>query len=160
MKYLTILILLSLLSGCASGWNTDVSNEPPYNQLVKTQWKMKTDAYIVEYQDQRRVYIISPCKSPFWVAFPPDWKREYNENNIGNSVNGEKVVGGLRTGEILEIVSVVKNSHIEMGKSYHPMMIPNQTNAWTKSKVLDGAAFYRYSDDKSMLDTNYVVRIK
>ena len=160
--YSTIVLAISfMICGCKHGWNTDISEDPLYSQLfIETEWKLKDDAYIVEFGDHRGHYIISPCKSPFWVTFPPDWKKEYNENNIPRKDSHPEVVGGLRAGETIVIVRVVKNSHIKMGESYHPMVIPKKENRWTGKKELDGKALYRYSDDKTMLDTNYVERIE
>jgi hypothetical protein len=55
----------------------------------------------------------------------------------------------------LKIVRVVKNSHIEMGVSYHPMMVPEQSNRWTDDKELDGVFLYDDFEKQGILNPEY-----
>ena len=143
MKSIILILLGIVLAGCVS----DVSDKPPHNKLTGTVWKLKTDAYVIEYADNRRRYIIIPNADRFGAYL--NYKvigEPYNEDNIGKKLDGVKIVGGLRAGESLTVMRVSKHPHIEMGTSYRPMMIPEKLNAWTKEKELDGAKLYRGRD--------------
>ena len=157
MKIFVLLALACVFSGCVHGWTSDVSAELPYSQLVNTEWKLKEDAYIVEFQDHRGFYYIFACEKLGSVTFPPDWDWRYNENNIGKINASEKVVGGLRAGEVLKVVRVLKNSHIEIGVTYHPIMITEQNNKWSGKKELDGGFLLdRFDSSKCVFDPKHV----
>jgi hypothetical protein len=145
------LFLVCLVSGCAHGWNSDVSDVQPHSKLVNTEWKLTKDAYLISVLDNRKVILIIPATKPFG-PFTPDGDCSYNEEKIGQEGNGVKVIGGLRAGEVLKIIRVVKNSHIEMGTTYHPIMVPERSNRWTGDKELDGKYLY----DKGILNPEYV----
>jgi len=161
MKILmTLLVLTGLVTGCANGWNSDASAVFPHSGLVGTQWKLKTDAYVIEYLDNRKVYIIIPCSQKFNSSFFPNGEWMYAEKDIGQKYGAIKAVGGLRAGEVLKIVRVVKNSHIEMGVSYHPMMVPEQSNRWTGDKELDGEFLYDDFEEQGVLNPDYAEKIE
>ncbi len=145
MRTVIILVLACVVSGCV----TDVSQKAPHNKLVGTVWRLKTDAYVLEYGDTRGVFLITPNTERFGVyrEFAIAGK-PYDEKNIGRKITGLKIVGGLRSGESLEVVRILKTSSIDMGTSYWPMMIPCKGNKWTGGKELDGESFY-YGRDKS-----------
>lgn len=155
MKILVTAILLGLLSGCATGWNTDVSDTPPHKKLTGTVWELKTDAYIIEYGDHRGMYYIIPNTDAdgFSVYLGSSIAgKPYNEDLVGLEISCAKIIGGLRAGERLEVVRVVKNSHIEMGVYYYPFLVPKQRNRWTGVKQLNGKLFY---NDRSKDGTFY-----
>jgi hypothetical protein len=164
MRIITTLLLVCLICGCKHGWNTDVSQIPPHNKLTGTVWKLKTDAYVLEWGDHWRMYYIYPNTAEFsgvlgefHISGDP-----YDESNIGRKVTGLKIVGGLRAGESIRVVRVLKNSHIEMGTTYVPMMIPEQENKWTGNKQLNGADLYhdrgedgKHFDEQGILNPKY-----
>ena len=145
MRTIMILFLACALSGCV----TDVSQDPPHNKLIGTVWVLKTDAYVLEYGDTRGEFLITPNTERFGVyrEFSIAGK-PYDERNIGRKVTGLKIVGGLRSGESLEVVRILKTSSIDMGTSYWPMMIPCKGNKWTVGKELNGENLY-YGRDTS-----------
>jgi hypothetical protein len=160
MKIFMMFVLMAALSGCANGWNSDASAMLPHSSLIGTRWKLTSDAYIIEYQDHRKAYMIMPCSKEFNSAFFPNGKRAYEESKIGQKYGGKKAVGGLRAGEVLKIVRVVKNSHIEMGTTYHPMMVPEQSNRWTGDKELDGVFLYDEFEKQGILNPDYAEKIE
>jgi len=155
MKTLMTLVLLCMLSGCAS----DVSQELPHSRLIGTAWKLKTNAYVLELKynyNKKRLYIVPCVKGRYYFS---DWDYVYDESKIGQESDGSKVVGGLREGEILTIIRILKVPHIEMGTSYHPIMVPEKSNKWTGGEELDGEFLYDQYYDKGILNPEYAERV-
>jgi len=149
MKIFVTLVLLCMLSGCV----TDVSHEPPHNKLIGTVWRLKTDAYVIRFNDQRNQLYIIPNTKEFG-GYLRDYSIEgkpYDEKNIGRKIVGEKIVGGLRVGELLEVVRILKTSSMDMGTSYWPMMVPLKENKWTASRELNGEDLYYGRDGDGQL---------
>ena len=149
MRFFALFMLLFALTGCVS----DVSDIPPHNKLAGTVWKLKTDAYVIEFADNRRTYLIIPNTDKFGAYL--NYKiigEPYSEDNIGKKLEGVKIVGGLRAGEHLKVIRVEKHPHIEMGTWYIPVMIPEQSNQWTGDKELSGHKLYRNFYDKGILN--------
>jgi hypothetical protein len=158
---LPLFVFVSLVSGCASGWNSDVSDTPPHNRLINTTWTLKTNAYVVAYEDNRKDLIIIPnVRSLSTYLNYTIIGKPYDESNVGKRFGGAKVLGGFRAGEQLQIVSVIKNSHFEMGTTYHPMMVPAQSSRWTGDKELDGEFLYEDFEEQGTLNPDYAVKVE
>ncbi|MEI6891496.1 MAG: hypothetical protein V5783_04905 [Pontiella sp.] len=149
MRTVMILILACVVSGCV----TDVSQKSPHDKLVGTVWRLKTDAYVVRFNDQRNQRYVIPNTENF-SAYLRDYSingEPFDEGNIGRKIVGEELVGGLRLGETFKVVRVLKSSSIDMGTSYWPMMIPCKDNKWTGDDDLNGNKLYRGRDKNGNL---------
>lgn len=154
------LLAVLTLSSCVS----NVSDTAPHSNLVGTTWKLKQDAYIIEYYDSRGNFYIIPCLPKFYGYIPGEGEL-YREENVGRKDNKIRIVGGLRSGELFKVAQVTEVRSFEMGTSFDPMIIPLKSNRWTGVKKLNAAHFYDgypYGKfhDKGILNPDYVVRIK
>ena len=146
--FCALLVCVILLSGCV----TDVSRDPPHNKLVGTEWKLKTDVYVIEFNGSWNDLIIYPC-TKFFSGSLPDFDMTYKEENIGRSYNGRKVVAGYKKGTVFKIVRVLKKTEIEMGATWIPVMLP--VDACSRIKELDGYYLYWRVLGKGILDPEY-----
>ncbi|GEM_PF-1675734 len=159
-----VLVFSFLLVNCTS----DVSNEVPHNQLIGSVWKLKTDAYIFDFRDDLKIeYFIEVCE-PKW-GLKLNGSYEYNENNIGKDFDTGfriKILGGLRKGELVKVVKVLKNKNFENGITYIPIMKPLKFNKWVEGEELDGRNYYKNYDSwdkfysQGILNPDYVERVE
>ena len=145
MKAFVVLVLIGLVSGCVS----DVSTEPPYDQMIGTTWRLKETFYIVEYLDDGgKPYI-----------YPPDRKGGYDKGKIGETVHGKKILSGILKGEVLMITRVLKKKNIEIGNMYYPMMILAIGSTEVDERELNGYWLYRGFSDKGILNPEYAEKV-
>lgn len=160
MKSLVLLVVLGMFVGCSKhGRDGDASSIPPHSGLVDSEWVLTKDAFLIRVSDNPNVVLIIPATKPFG-AFTPDGDCSYSEEKIGKAGNGVEVAGGLRAGEVLKVVRVVKNTHIEMGTTYHPIMVPVQNNRWTGDTELDGVFLYDDFEEQGVLNPDYVEKVE
>ncbi len=145
-KYLVLLILISSLSSCntilrSAGIKADVSNKSPHNKLVDTVWRLKNDAYIIEYYGDKRNYLVVNRSATAFLS--SKWEKSYNENYIGETYGGRKLIGGLKKGELITIIKVKKElGDFFVAESYLPIAIPVKTNRWTGNQELNLDLYY------------------
>lgn len=114
-KVIAILVMCCAMLGCASSVKTD----PVHGKLLGS-WELKVDAYVIRFDDELRRLVIVPCAPENSIYLPNrNWK--YDESAIGREGDGTVIVGGIRRGQILTVVDVLKDSHPTMGVSYHPI---------------------------------------
>ena len=162
------MLLLSLTS--CFNITTNASDIYPHDELVGSVWELKTDAYIVDYNETiRKKYFLTPCIEDSFIDLESKYY-PYNEELIDphtfytSSKTG--VIGGLRKGELVKIVKVLKHNNFENGTFYYPIAIPLKDNKWTKGSKLYLGYYYDnlYSSDKfypqGVLNPEYAKRIK
>jgi len=146
-KIVTAFCFMLFLSGCV----VDVSKESPHSKLLGVDWKLKTDVYVIKYDDGPE-YVIYPCTS-FFAGVLPDGETTYNEKNIGRYYYGKTIVAGYRKGTVFNICRVLKTTEFEVGTTYAPTMLP--VDAKPKQKELDGSSLYFKFKDKGILNPEY-----
>jgi len=150
----TVGLLYAVCAGCTS----DVSTKFPHSELVGTVWKLKTDAYVVENNDEKGVYRVIPCVSDNYVYFP-EWNWRYNEKNIGKKGDKEQIVAGLRKGDEFKIIRVVKDPNPEIGTRCYPFAIPLVENKGIGRKEINAQLLYRDFYDKGILNPEYAEKV-
>jgi len=94
---------------------------PPHDKLVGTVWRLKKDAYVIRYFEEKKDLVV-PCDADGWSYFPNvGW--EYDERSIGSRDSDKMIKGGLRSGQLLHVVRVIKYSNPEVGDRYDPIAV-------------------------------------
>lgn len=152
MMKLVSFLLVGVICGCAS----DVSNTKPHSNLIGTTWKLKVDAYIIEYDDDRNNHRILPCSPSQYSGNFPDAKFEFKEANVGLHYNGTSIVGGLHKGTVLTIIRVTKDVHPEIGARFYPIATVERIDGEVGGGELNARLLYRGYHDKGILNPEYV----
>ena len=156
MRYLLCVVFLS---GCTM-IKVNVSKKPPHNQLIGTVWKLKTDAYVVQYFDEWiPSYYIVPCVNEKLLYLPDSVNLEFNERNVGVYDNSVKIVGAFKKSSRFKIVKVLKEINWEMGPSYQPIMIFLGEDKWAKNKKFDADILYQDYEKKGILNPKYAEKV-
>ena len=157
MRYLLCVVFLS---GCTM-IKVNVSKKPPHNQLIGTVWKLKTDAYVIQYLDEWiPSYYIVPCVNEELSYLPDPVDLEFNEKNVGIHNNSVKIVGAFKKNSRFRIVKVLKETNLEMGSYYRPVMIfLGEDNKWAKNKKFDAEILYQDYEKKGILNPKYAEKV-
>lgn len=148
-------IICVLTSGCVS----DISNELPHNHLIGTTWRVNQNMYVVENFDGYRGPLVVPCEPRFGV-YIPHMKWDFDVKRIGESGEGERIIGAVLKGEIYKVGRVLKQKNIEMGDSYYPMAVSVDGNKWIGSQEVNLFLLYKDSVDKGVLNPDYVEKVE
>lgn len=154
MKNLIALLFGSVLFGCVS----DVSTERPHRNLVNTEWKLKTDVYLIEYGDERGVYYVVACVPENAVLLPHrDW--QYNAKHVGRKDGPKKIVAGVAKGEVFRIVRVMKDPNPEVGTRYYPIARPALKKHWIGDREINFYWFYDGYSDIGILNPEFAEKV-
>lgn len=117
MKIILTLVVAIALSCCSS----DVSQIHPHSKLVGSVWRLKKDAYVIRFFEEKGNLVV-PCDVDRRSYFPGvGWR--YDERRIGDRDSDKMIKGGLRSGQLLHIVRVIKYSNPEVGDRYDPIAV-------------------------------------
>lgn len=152
MKTAILLSIVALLSGCM--YRVDVT---PKHSGVIGQWRLKTDTYIIQYDDDWFAYYAVAC-DPSSSGRLPDWDITYSENRFGSRGNGVEIVGGLRKGSIVTITSVIEDHHATMGISHEPFAEVKDMNG--KPRRTNFLWFYRRFSQSQILNPEWAEKIQ
>jgi hypothetical protein len=117
MKIILAIFGAIALSACSS----DVSQAPPHDKLVGKVWRLKKDSYVIRLFEDKKDLIV-PCDFNRRSYFPgPGW--QYDERRIGEKDSDKMIEAGLRSGQLLQVVRVIKYSNPEAGDRYDPIAV-------------------------------------
>lgn len=162
MKRIVHLLGILAISGFLSSCVSDVSKQPPYNQLVGTTWRLKTDAFVVKYYDTRKSIVV-PCVKEESIYLPSEGDWEYSEEKFGRNDGECMIQGGLRSGQLLYINRVEKHPSFEMSTSYIPIGLARDKNGNSKEYHLDllyDSYTHGQLNPEGKLNPKYAERVK
>jgi len=152
MKFLLAVVISVILSGCM--YRVDVTAK---HTATVGEWRLKTDAYIVRYDDDlfaRYVFACVPANSIYF----PDRDYTFSEGRLGTSKNGTEIIRAIRAGTIVRIDRVIEDHHATMGISYHPYAITNDGHG--KVRKVDFTSYCDDSVDRKTLNPEWIERTK
>ena len=137
--------------GCVN----DVSNDYPHNKLLGTTWRLKVDAYVIEYNDNRGSFQLVPCSSELFSGLFPDRRFVYDEKYIGRSFKNKAVVAGLQKGDEITILRIEKDFNPELGLRIYPLAIIKNNNEYVDKKFLNLYWLYDGFTERGILNPKY-----
>ena len=134
--------------GCTSSIKTDLV----HGKLLGL-WELNVDAYVIRFDDELRRLVIVPCAAENSI-YLPDRNWRYDERAIGREGDGTIIVGGIKKGETIRVIDIIKDSHPTMGVSYHPIASVGG-NSSLAGRKLDGELLYREFYSKGVLNPEW-----
>lgn len=152
MKTLFAVAVSLILSGCM--YRVDVTAE---HAATVGEWRLKTDAYIVRYDDDLFTRYAFACVPANSIHFP-DREYKFSEARLGTGKNGPEIVGAIRAGTVIRIDRVIEDHHATMGISYHPYATTNDGRG--KVRKVDFTSYCYDAADRKTLNPEWIEKIE
>jgi hypothetical protein len=153
MKYLFAIVLSLILGGCM--YRIDVTAK---HDSTIGEWRLKTDAYIIRYDDDISARYVAYACVPSNSIYFPDREYRFSEARVGVTKNGTKIIGAIRAGTVVSIDRVIEDHHATMGISYHPYATTNDGHG--KVRKVDFTSYCAASTDQKALNPEWIERIQ
>ena len=152
MRIPLLSLVIMLFAGCM--YRVDVTSK---HSDVIGEWRLKTDAYLTQYDDDYFMCHLIACTSENALSLP-NRDTAYSESRFGSKGDGMKIVGGLRKGSVIKIEQIIEDHHATMGISYEPFAKISDMNGRNRKTNLFW--YYRNFASSKILNPEWAEKLK